>query len=153
MEFAAIQLFAAVVLWMLNTGQGPRHDRSRAETFVQKVNIAEQLARFSETWSPRIVGELNGQHVKLVKFKGEFIWHHHDEEDELFLVVKGRMRMRLQDRDIVLTAGEFLVVPRGVEHLPVADEETHVLLFEPVSTLNTGNVRNERTIESPAKLV
>jgi len=120
---------------------------------VQKVNIADQLERFSEAWSPRIVGELNGQHVKLVKLKGEFVWHHHEEEDELFLVVQGRLRMRLRDRDIDLDPGEFLIVPRGVEHLPVADEEVHVLLFEPVSTLNTGNVRNERTIDSPVKAV
>jgi mannose-6-phosphate isomerase-like protein (cupin superfamily) len=120
---------------------------------MDKINIAAQLARFSEPWSPRIVGELNGQHVKLVKLKGEFVWHHHDEEDELFLVVKGRLRMRLRDREIVLDPGEFLIVPRGVDHLPVADDEVHVLLFEPVSTLNTGNVRNERTIDSPLKLV
>ena len=120
---------------------------------VQKVNIADQLARFSEAWSPRIVGELNGQHVKLVKLKGEFVWHQHEEEDELFLVVQGRLRMRLRDREIVLAPGEFLIVPRGVDHLPVADEEVHVLLFEPVSTLNTGNVRNERTIDSPVKAV
>jgi len=121
---------------------------------VQKVNIAAQLARFSEVWSPRIVGELNGQHVKLVKLKGEFVWHHHEDEDELFLVVEGRMRMRLREGDIVLGPGEFLIVPRGVDHLPVAeDEEVHVLLFEPASTLNTGNVRNERTIDSPVRVV
>ena len=116
---------------------------------MEKVNIAEQLTRFSEPWSPRIVGELNGQHVKLVKLKGEFVWHNHEEEDELFLVVQGRLRMRLRDREIAIGPGEFLIVPRGVEHLPVADEEVHVLLFEPVSTLNTGNVRNERTVDSP----
>ena len=121
---------------------------------MQKVNIAAQLARFSEVWSPRIVGELNGQHVKLVKLKGEFVWHHHEDEDELFLVVEGRMRMRLREGDIVLGPGEFLIVPRGVDHLPVAeDEEVHVLLFEPASTLNTGNVRNERTIDSPVRVV
>ena len=120
---------------------------------MQKVNIADQLECFSEAWSPRIVGELNGQHVKLVKLKGEFVWHHHEEEDELFLVVQGRLRMRLRDREIVLAPGEFLIVPRGVDHLPVADEEVHVLLFEPVSTLNTGSVRNERTIDSPVKAV
>jgi mannose-6-phosphate isomerase-like protein (cupin superfamily) len=121
---------------------------------VQKVNIEDQLARFSETWSPRIVGELNGQHIKLVKFRGEFVWHHHEGEDELFLVVKGRFRMRLRDGDIVLGPGEFLIVPRGVDHMPVAeDEEVHVLLFEPASTLNTGNVRNERTIDSPVRAV
>ena len=121
---------------------------------MRKINIASELARFSETWSPRIVAELNGQHVKLVKFEGEFVWHHHDEEDELFLVVQGRLRMRLRDRDIMLDPGEFLVVPRGVDHLPVAEGgEVQVLLFEPASTLNTGNVRNERTIDSPVKLI
>ena len=100
------------------------------------------------------MGELNGQHVKLVKFKGEFVWHHHEEEDELFLVVQGRMRMRLRDGDVMLGPGEFLIVPRGVDHLPVAeDDEVHVLLFEPASTLNTGNVRNERTIDSPIRAV
>jgi mannose-6-phosphate isomerase-like protein (cupin superfamily) len=119
---------------------------------MDKINIAAQLERFSEHWSPRIVGELNGQHLKLVKLKGEFVWHHHDEEDELFLVVRGRLRMRLRDREIVLDAGEFLIVPRGVDHLPVADDEVHVLLFEPVGTLNTGNVRNERTVDAPANL-
>ena len=119
---------------------------------MKKVNIAEQLGRFSEAWSPRIVGELNGQYVKLVKLKGEFVWHHHEEEDELFLVVQGRLRMRLRDREIAIGAGEFLIVPRGVEHLPVADEEVHVLLFEPAGTLNTGNVRNERTIDAPVRV-
>jgi mannose-6-phosphate isomerase-like protein (cupin superfamily) len=120
---------------------------------MDKINIAAQLARFSEPWSPRIVGELNGQHVKLVKLKGEFVWHHHDEEDELFLVVKGQLRMRFRDHEVVLDPGEFLIVPRGVEHLPVADPEAHVLLFEPVGTLNTGNVRNERTVDAPASLI
>jgi mannose-6-phosphate isomerase-like protein (cupin superfamily) len=124
----------------------------RREEGVEKVNIAEQLGRFSETWSPRIVGELNGQHVKLVKLRGEFVWHHHEEEDELFLVVQGRLRMRLRNREIVIGPGEFLIVPRGIEHLPVADEEVHVLLFEPAGTLNTGNVRNERTIDAPVRV-
>jgi mannose-6-phosphate isomerase-like protein (cupin superfamily) len=113
---------------------------------MEKVNLGDKLARFSESWKPKIVGELNGQLVKLVKFLGEFVWHHHDHEDELFLVVKGRFRMELRDRSIDLEEGEFLVVPRGVEHRPVAEEEAHVLLFEPASTLNTGNVRNERTV-------
>jgi len=93
-----------------------------------------------------VVGELNGQEVKLVKFRGVFVWHHHDREDELFLVVKGRLRMKLRDKDLVIEPGEFVIIPHGVEHLPVAEEETHVLLFEPNSTLNTGNVRNERTV-------
>lgn len=105
---------------------------------MEKVNLAEKLARFDDYWHPRVVGELNGQHVKLVKFKGEFVWHHHEEEDEMFLVVDGRMRIDLRDRTIALEMGEFLVVPRGVEHRPVADEEVHVLLFEPAGTVNTG---------------
>ena len=113
---------------------------------MDKVNLADKLARFSEHWSPKIAGVLNGQQVKLVKFRGEFVWHHHDNEDELFLVVKGRFRMEFRDRHVWLEEGEFLIVPRGVEHRPVAEEETHVLLFEPASTLNTGNVRNERTL-------
>jgi mannose-6-phosphate isomerase-like protein (cupin superfamily) len=113
---------------------------------MEKVNVAGKLALFSEQWSPKIVGELNGQLVKLVKFEGEFLWHHHDHEDEMFLVVKGSFRMELRDRSIELQEGEFLIVPRGVEHRPVADEEAHVLLFEPASTLNTGNIVNERTI-------
>jgi mannose-6-phosphate isomerase-like protein (cupin superfamily) len=113
---------------------------------VEKVNLSEKLASFRDHWKPKIVGELNGQQVKLVKFTGEFVWHHHEHEDELFLVVKGRFRMELRDRHVWLEEGEFLVVPRGVEHRPVAEEEAHVLLFEPASTLNTGNVRNERTV-------
>ena len=113
---------------------------------VDKVNIEEKLALFDERWKPKIVGELNGQYVKLVKFIGEFVWHHHDEEDELFLVLKGRFRMEFRDRSVWIEEGEFIVVPRGVEHRPVAEEEAHVLLFEPASTLNTGNVRDERTV-------
>jgi mannose-6-phosphate isomerase-like protein (cupin superfamily) len=113
---------------------------------VDKVNIEEKLALFDERWKPRIVGELNGQYVKLVKFIGEFVWHHHDDEDELFLVVRGRFRMEFRDGSAWIEEGEFIVVPRGVEHRPVAEEEAHVLLFEPASTLNTGNVRNERTV-------
>jgi mannose-6-phosphate isomerase-like protein (cupin superfamily) len=112
-----------------------------------KVNLKEKLSLFSDYWNPRIAGELNGQQVKLVKLKGEFIWHHHNEEDELFLVLHGSLLMRLRDREIVINEGEFLIVPRGVEHQPVAREECHILLFEPASTLNTGTVRNERTVE------
>ncbi|MBA3712507.1 MAG: cupin domain-containing protein [Pyrinomonadaceae bacterium] len=112
---------------------------------MDKVNLMEKLALFDEHWAPKIVGELNGQHVKLVKFLGEFVWHYHDLEDELFLVVKGRFRMEFRDRDVWIEEGEFLIVPRGIEHRPVADEEAHVLLFEPISTLNTGNARGERT--------
>ena len=119
---------------------------------MDKVNLREKLSQFGEPWSPKIVGELNGQQVKLVKFVGEFLWHHHDNEDELFLVIKGRFRMEFRDRHVWLEEGEFLVVPRGVEHRPVADEEAHVLLFEPASTLNTGNVRNERTIPRPQRI-
>ena len=119
---------------------------------MHKVNLAEQLARFSEHWSPRIVGELNGQHVRLAKLQGEFVWHHHEHEDELFLVVRGRLAMHFRDRVVELELGEFLIVPRGVEHKPVAERETHVLLFEPAATLNTGNLRNERTIERLARL-
>ncbi|MBA3425854.1 MAG: cupin domain-containing protein [Rubrobacter sp.] len=110
-----------------------------------KVNLAEKLSLFDEHWSPKIVGELNEQHVKLVKFLGEFVWHHHDEEDELFLVVKGRFRMEFRDRSVEVEEGEFIVVPRGIEHRPVAEEEAHVMLFEPASTLNTGNVTSELT--------
>jgi mannose-6-phosphate isomerase-like protein (cupin superfamily) len=119
---------------------------------MEKVNLADKLAHFTDHWSPKIVGELNGQLVKLVKFQGPFVWHHHDHEDELFLAVKGRFRMEFRDRHVWLEEGEFLVVPRGVEHRPVADEEAHVLLFEPASTLNTGNVRNERTLERLEKI-
>jgi mannose-6-phosphate isomerase-like protein (cupin superfamily) len=113
---------------------------------MEKVNLAEKLRLVTEHWSPRIVAELNGQHVKLVKFKGEFVWHHHDAEDELFLVVEGSFRMEFKDRVVPLAKGELIVVPRGVEHRPVADEEVEVLLFEPAGTLNTGNVVNERTV-------
>jgi mannose-6-phosphate isomerase-like protein (cupin superfamily) len=113
---------------------------------AQKVNIEEKFALFDEQWKPKIVGELNDQHVKLVKLLGEFVWHHHDEEDELFLVVKGRFRMEFRDRSVWIEEGEFIVVPRGIEHRPVAEEEACVLLFEPASTLNTGNVRGEMTV-------
>jgi mannose-6-phosphate isomerase-like protein (cupin superfamily) len=114
---------------------------------MEKVNLVEKFSLFDEYWSPKIVGELNGQWVKLAKLKGEFVWHHHAAEDELFLVVKGRLVIKLRERDVVLDEGEFFIVPRGVEHQPVAEEEAHVLLFEPKSTLNTGNVRSQRTVE------
>lgn len=117
-----------------------------------KVNLREKLALFHEHWSPRIVGELNGQHVKLVKFIGAFVWHSHEHEDELFLVLEGRFRMEFRDRSVWLETGEFLIVPRGVEHRPVAEEEVAVLLFEPAGTLNTGDVLNERTVSEPEKL-
>ena len=112
---------------------------------MEKVNLHEKFGLFTEYWSPKIAGELNGQQIKLVRFLGSFVWHHHDNEDELFFVVKGRFRMEFRDRHVWLEEGEFLIVPRGIEHRPVADEEAQVLLFEPASTLNTGNVRNERT--------
>src|SRR5947209_931630 len=121
-------------------------DRGAANATPEKVKLRKKFAQFSDAWRPKIVGELNGQQVKLVKFQGEFVWHHHEQEDELFLVVQGRFRMEFRDRHVWLEEGEFLIVPRGVEHRPVADEEAHVLLFEPASTLNTGNVQNERTV-------
>jgi mannose-6-phosphate isomerase-like protein (cupin superfamily) len=119
---------------------------------MQKVNLEEKLASFSDHWSPKIVGELNGQQVKLVKFQGEFVWHHHEHEDELFLVLAGSFRMAYKDdsgteRALPLGPGEFVIVPRGVVHRPVADHEVHVLLFEPAGTLNTGNVRGSQTVE------
>ena len=119
---------------------------------MNKVNLADTFAQFTDQWSPKIVGELNGQMVKLVRFQGEFVWHHHDAEDEMFLVVDGRFRMEFRDRHVWLEMGEFLIVPRGVEHRPVAEEEALVMLFEPATTLNTGNVRNERTQERLQRL-
>ena len=119
---------------------------------MKAVNLRERLASFSETWVPKVVGELNGQHVKLAKLKGDFVWHHHDGADELFLVLEGRLVIQLRDRDISLEPGELLIVPRGVEHRPIAEAETHVLLFEPVGTLNTGNVSNERTVRDPERI-
>lgn len=117
-----------------------------------KVSLAEKFSRFTDRWSPKVVGELNGQQVKLAKLEGSFIWHKHDEEDELFLVHRGRLRLEFRDRVVELSAGEFLIVPRGVEHRPVADEEVEVVLFEPAGTLNTGNLRNERTVEELERL-
>ena len=117
-----------------------------------KVNLREKLAMFSEFWSPRIVGELNDQQVKLAKLKGEFVPHHHDNQDELFLVLKGKLEIRFPEGAAVLQEGEFIIVPRGVEHQPVAEEEVHVLLFEPAGTLNTGNVQSECTVENPERI-
>jgi mannose-6-phosphate isomerase-like protein (cupin superfamily) len=114
---------------------------------IEKVNLAEKFSLFDEPWSPKIVAELNNAYVKVVKLEGEFVWHHHDDEDELFWVVSGRLRMELRDGDVILEPGELLVVPKGVEHRPVAEGETHVVLIEPKTTLNTGNVRNERTVD------
>ena len=119
---------------------------------MEKVNLQDALARFTDAWSPKIVAELNGQHVRVVKLRGAFVWHHHEHEDELFLVLKGRLLLRFRDREVTLEEGEMLVVPRGVEHLPVAEEEAHVLLFEPASTLNTGNVESERTVRDLERL-
>ncbi len=113
---------------------------------MEKVNLAQKFNMFQDYWSPKVVGEINDSHVKLVKLKGEFVWHQHETEDELFLVVKGRLLIKLRDQDIYLEEGEFVIIPRGVEHLPVAEEEAHVLLLEPKTTLNTGNVENERTV-------
>lgn len=113
---------------------------------IEKVILTEKLGSFQDYWSPKVVGELNDSFVKLVKLKGEFVWHHHDAEDELFLVIKGALLMRLRDRDVRVEEGEFIIIPRGVEHVPVAEDEVHVLLLEPKSTLNTGNVVNERTV-------
>ncbi|HVM75935.1 MAG TPA: cupin domain-containing protein [Candidatus Saccharimonadales bacterium] len=113
---------------------------------MQTVNLAEKFRMFQDYWNPRVIGEVNDFFVKAVKLKGEFVWHHHEHEDELFLVVKGTLRMRLRDREEIVREGEFLVVPHGVEHMPVAEEEVHIILLEPKSTLNTGNVTNERTV-------
>jgi mannose-6-phosphate isomerase-like protein (cupin superfamily) len=138
---------------------------------MDKVNLAEKFARFDDHWSPKVIGELNDSYVKAVKVKGElpgadrcaapgdsragrveFVWHHHEHEDELFLVVKGRLLVRLRDREVSLEPGEFFIVPKGVEHMPVAPEEVHVVLLEPKTTLNTGNVRNERTVDREARI-
>ena len=113
---------------------------------MEVVKLTEKFALFGDYWSPKIAGELNDSYVKLVKLKGEFVWHDHEAEDELFLVVKGRLTIRLRDRDLQLGEGEFVVIPRGVEHLPVAEGEAHVLLLEPKTTLNTGNAGGERTV-------
>lgn len=112
---------------------------------MEKVNLKKKFSLFSDHWSPKIVGELNGQHVKLAKFKGEFVWHKHDNEDEMFFVIKGKFKMEYRDRTIVVNENEFLIVPKGVEHRPVAENEVCVMLFEPVSTLNTGDKENELT--------
>lgn len=119
---------------------------------MDKVNLEEKLAQITQPWQPHIVGELNGQHVKLAKLDGEFVWHHHDDEDELFLIVKGHLDLELRERTISLSPGEFFIVPRGVEHRPVAREPVELLLFEPAGTLNTGNVVDERTLEDPSRL-
>lgn len=119
---------------------------------MKTVNLDDKFAKFTDHWSPKILGELNDFHVKAVKLKGEFVWHHHDLEDELFLVVKGKLRMKFRDHEEIVREGEFIIVPHGVEHLPVADDETHILLLEPKSTLNTGNTHNERTVAELERL-
>jgi mannose-6-phosphate isomerase-like protein (cupin superfamily) len=113
---------------------------------MKTINLKEKFSRFSDYCNPRILGEVNDCHVKAVKLKGEFIWHHHENEDELFLVIRGTLRMKFRDREAVVREGEFVIVPRGKEHCPVADEEVHIVLIEPKSTLNTGNITNERTV-------
>lgn len=113
---------------------------------METVNLKEKFSRFSEYWKPKIIAEVNDSQVKAVKFQGEFIWHQHENEDELFWVLQGTLRMKFRDREAIVREGEFIVVPRGVEHMPVADDEVHVVLIEPKSTLNTGNVSNERTV-------
>lgn len=119
---------------------------------LRKVNLAEKLAAFRTQWDPKIVGELNGQHMKLVKFEGEFVWHAHQDEDEMFLVLSGSIEMCLRDQTITLQEGEFLIVPRGVEHCPRAEREASVLLFEPASTVNTGDAGGQRTVPQPERL-
>ncbi|SDR97224.1 cupin domain-containing protein [Opitutus sp. GAS368] len=116
---------------------------------MDKINLVEKLARFSDHWNPRIIAELNGQHVKLVKFQGPFVWHQHEHEDELFYVVRGEFRMEFRDRTVELRAGDLLVVPRGTEHRPVADREVEVLLFEPATTVNTGSAGGDKTVARP----
>ncbi len=112
---------------------------------MEKINLKEKFAQFSDHWNPRIIGELNGQQVKVTKLKGEFFWHHHEREDELFLIIRGKLKIEFRDKTVEIGEGEFIIVPRGVEHRPVAEEEVEVLLFEPASTLNTGNVINDVT--------
>jgi mannose-6-phosphate isomerase-like protein (cupin superfamily) len=119
---------------------------------LRKVTLREAFDRIADLWSPRIAAELNGQHVKLAKLEGPFVWHHHEEADELFLVVQGRLVIELRDGSVTLEEGEFVVVPRGVEHRPVAEHEVHVLLFEPAGTLNTGNVQSDRTVRTPPRM-
>ncbi|AEG60594.1 cupin domain-containing protein [Desulforamulus ruminis] len=119
---------------------------------MDKVNIYEKLNDFNEYWSPKIVDEVNESYVKVVKLKGEFLWHSHKDEDEMFFVIKGRLTIRFRDRDIFLNEGEFLIIPKGIEHMPVAEVETHVMLIEAKTTLNTGDVINERTVKEPEKI-
>ena len=119
---------------------------------MEKINLSQKFSLFSDYWSPKIAGDINDSHVKLVKLKGEFVWHHHEQEDELFLVVKGKLLIKLRDQDISLDEGEFVIIPRGVEHCPVAEDEVHVLLLEPKTILNTGDTRNEKTVADPERI-
>jgi len=119
---------------------------------MEKINLSQKFSLFSDYWSPKIAGDINDSHVKLVKLKGEFVWHHHEQEDELFLVVKGKLLIKLRDQDISLDEGEFVIIPGGVEHCPVAEDEVHVLLLEPKTTLNTGNTRNDKTVADPERI-
>ena len=119
---------------------------------IEKVNLAAKFASFDEPWQPKVVAELNDAHVRIAKIEGEFVWHHHDDEDELFLVVAGRMRMQFRDGDVVVEPGELIVVPRGVEHCPIGEDGCQIVMVEPKTTLNTGNVRNELTVDEPERI-
>lgn len=130
----------------------PRPKACRMEGKMKKININDKLNTFSEYWSPKIVGDINETYVKLAKLKGEFVWHMHENEDEMFMVIKGRMVIKLRTEDITLNEGEIFIIPRGIEHMPVAEDEVHVMLFEPKTTLNTGNVKNEKTVEILEKI-
>jgi mannose-6-phosphate isomerase-like protein (cupin superfamily) len=115
---------------------------------MNKVNLEDKFSQFDGHWQPKIVGELNGQYVKLARLKGEFVWHQHESEDELFMVIKGQLLIKLRDRDVILNSGEFFIIPRGVEHIPIADNEVEVMLFEPKSVVNTGNIQDDRTLDT-----
>ena len=115
---------------------------------MDKVNLIQKFSLFNDHWSPKIVGDLNESYIKVAKLKGEFVWHHHEKEDEMFFVIKGKLIIRFKDRELKIEEGEFLIIPKGVEHLPVAEEEVWVMLIEPKSTLNTGNIKDERTVEN-----
>ena len=119
---------------------------------MKKINLAEKFSLFTNHWEPKILGELNGQYVKIAKLKGEFVWHQHENEDELFSVIKGSLTIKLRDKDIILEEGEFIIIPKGVEHMPVAEEEVHVLMFEPKGTVNTGDTESDKTIDELEKI-
>ncbi len=119
---------------------------------MKKINLADKFSLFTNHWEPKILGELNGQYVKIAKLKGEFVWHQHENEDELFSVIKGSLTIKLRDKDIILEEGEFIIIPKGVEHMPVAEEEVHVLMFEPKGTVNTGDTESDKTIDELEKI-